>query len=517
MLRSLPDSIKTISPAQSLRTAGRPLRLHCGRSLLHSGTSSNQLVDSARYLHRGETCDFNGRSRGRRQKTPWSDQSLDELDNENDTTQTHKALSSSFLQRAPSGRRPFRFLRSTAPKKSSRRIWKPRAYHKPRDFKFLAPRRSTCRGARTAAKLCSMLHPPICDKACRIPARRRATWRLVAFAIPIGLCTCGTKPVTDFARLKTDDTGYELEQLPFVFVASYAQGDNIFLGLEDGYIFRASESDLTAPFESLGRAFEKGPRMVFVSRDGDVFVSADGQATYRRAEDGEWQAVLDMCVWRMDQDDQGSLYAGNYTKDNVHVATLYKSTDRGDTWTPVFIRADNQHIHTVRWSGRARRLYIAWGDAATRGQAYSDDRGDTWHILDSAPDQGHTDVCFTDDYVIWCSDDQSGRIYRVRNSDGQRETTTGSVEFVWWGIADGKQVYAATMTSLKNGGDRAVVLASRDQAGTWQKLMETTTSTEPYSRGFIGESREVSAGGWVYFTKSDADGLTSYRMRVAQP
>lgn len=146
---------------------------------------------------------------------------------------------------------------------------------------------------------------------------------------------------------------------------------------------------------------------------------------------------------------------------------------------------------------------------ATRGQAYSDDRGQTFVIITQGPDQGNTDVTFTEDYVIWASDDQSGRVFRVDQA-GSMETLMGWSQFMWFAVADMQQIYIGTMTSKKQGGERAALLASNDQGNTWQRLMETDVSVGPYDKGFIAESRELSAGGWLYC--SSAGGL-SYRIR----
>ena len=200
----------------------------------------------------------------------------------------------------------------------------------------------------------------------------------------------------------------------------------------------------------------------------------------------------------MDEDELGNLYAGNYTKDDEHVATLHKSTDGGLSWIDVFRDEWNDHIHTVRWDDRGKRLYIAFGDSGVRGQAYSDDRGATFTIIRRGPHQGHTDVAFTRDYVIWVSDDQSGRVFRVNRRTGRNETLLGHSQFMWFAVAADEQVYVGTATSRHEGGERAALLASDDQGQTWQKLLETDVSDGPYGRFLTADSRYLSAGGWLY-------------------
>jgi len=341
---------------------------------------------------------------------------------------------------------------------------------------------------------------------------------LFPLLIALGLLPACVPPWPQFDAWPVQTADYEIEELPVVLSASYARGRDVYWGLASGEIVRVADDDPNGPRISLGAPLDGGPRLVFASTHGAVFASADHQPLYRTADGGQtWAACQDVPVWRMDEDDDGNLYAGNYTKDVQHVATLYKSTDDGASWAEVFRDPTNDHVHTVRWDARAQRLYIALGDGRwpghlTRAEAYSDDRGATFHDLARGPRQGDTDVAFTDDYVIWCSDDQSGRLFRVRRADGAIETAFSDSQFIWFGVASGQQIYVGTMASRRPGGERAALLASADQGQTWQKLLETSPSAGPYDRGFYAESRELSAGGWLYCTAGD-NPPRSFRVR----
>jgi len=327
--------------------------------------------------------------------------------------------------------------------------------------------------------------------------------------------TCVLPTTGNFAAWPVDRDGYEVEELPFVLTASYARGTEVYLGLDTGAILKVDDRDLSEQV-ALTSPLVGGPRLLFVSTAGVLFASADGQPLYRSTDGGgTWMVSLDVSVWRMDEDNQANLYAGNYTKDDEHVATLYKSADAGETWSVVFEDCDNHHIHTVRWDGRAGRLYIAFGDGPTRGQACSDNRGVSFLMLGCGPDQGHTDVAFTDDFVFWCSDDGSGQVLRVCRQSGQAEALLGPSQFIWFAVAREQQIYVGTVTSGRFGLERAALLASADQGNTWQKLLVTAPSTGPYTQGFFAESRQLSAGGWLYCTGGDASGPKSYRVRRA--
>jgi len=319
---------------------------------------------------------------------------------------------------------------------------------------------------------------------------------------------CAPADQTDFADWPVDTTGYEIEQVPVDLAASFVSGSDVYFGRGDGTIWRADDLDLARSWISLGRPYDVGPRLLFVSGAGALFVSPNNLPTVRSGDAGKtWQQCLGVPVWRMEEDDQGSLYAGNYNKAPGQVATLYKSTDDGITWNVIFQEPYNDHVHTVRWDDRAKRLYIAYGDGPTRGQAYSDDRGGSFQVLQTGRGQGHTDVAFTTDDVIWAADDGKGHVWRTDRRTGASEMLLGQSQYMWWVVAEDEQVYVGTMAS--QAGDRACLLASAAEGTTWQKLIETSPADAGYSQGFVAESRNLSAAGWLYCA---AEGVT-YRMR----
>ena len=343
----------------------------------------------------------------------------------------------------------------------------------------------------------------------------RGVWRtLLALCLSSLISSCGTLFVPDMMGIAANADGYQLEPLPMTFVASFARGgEDVYLLTPDGRVLRVSDSDLSAPPVDMGSPFPGWGRSLYVTRSGAIFASGDHRSLFRSTDAGAtYQAVLDSPVWRMDEDEQGNLYAGNYIKDPEHIATLYKSTDGGDTWSIVFSDAGNHHIHSVRWADDQKRLYIAYGDGPTRGQAYSDDRGATWNVINAAPDQGHTDLALTNENLIWASDDRSGRIFTVDKKSGQTvQTVRDDVMYMWFAVSGADQVFVGSAVS--GPGQHAVLLASSDAGMTWQKLLESPeTAVDAYSDGMIAESRYLSAGGWLYFTRA---GITkqSYRVR----
>lgn len=302
--------------------------------------------------------------------------------------------------------------------------------------------------------------------------------------------------------------------MPNLFTASFVRGDDVLVSLESGEILRLSDTDPARPPISMGTPDSGGAQLLHLTRSRAILSAAFHRPMYRSDDQGRtWTQVLETPCWRMDEDDAGHLYAGNYTKDASSVATLFKSTDDGRTWMTIFRQPDNQHIHTVRWDNQAKRLYIAFGDARTRGQAYSDDRGEAFHIMTEGADQGFTDLAVLDQSLMWCSDDGTGRVYRQERGSGWIETVTRGSGYMWFAVGEGKQLFVGSVASRTGGGDRGALLATDDDGETWTKIMETRVSTQPYGAVIHADSRRLSPGGWLYFTADLDDGAHSFRVR----
>jgi hypothetical protein len=306
--------------------------------------------------------------------------------------------------------------------------------------------------------------------------------------------------------MPVDSSGYEIEILSEPFTACCCRENRIYFGTADGKLYMADEDDDGKGWIFVGRPFTSGFRCIFVSRRGSLFASSDGlpleknERLLRSVDGGKtWRPVIETGVWRMAQDAFGNVYAGNYVFGRESIATLYKSEDDGKTWKTVFRDKQNHHIHTVRVDETS--VYIAFGDTAEkRGQAFSPDGGASWQMLAQGPEQGHTDAVITEAFVFWGSDSKYGAAtYRYNRRTKAEKVVLRGGQYVWWLAADTVHdiVYFGTMTARKTGGEKPVIMASRDQGRTWQKLMELGSSSRNYE-GFRCCSREVSKNGWLY-------------------
>ena len=225
--------------------------------------------------------------------------------------------------------------------------------------------------------------------------------------------------------------------------------------------------------------------------------------------------AAELAARRMTEDEQHHiLYAGNYSlqKHPVYMAKIFKSADEGTTWQTIFEDDRLDHIHSVAWDTKFQNLYLTAGDTSHRGQAYSPDHGHTWRWLNSGGKQGHTDVAISEQHVFWGTDDNLGRVLRAPRTPAQdgKPVLWQPYHHVWWIVAQGRQIYAGTLTGQgKKKYTGAFLIASADDGENWQRLIE-----EPFPQsgfgGYWSDSRRLSANGWLYFATETG---RAYRVR----
>ena len=321
--------------------------------------------------------------------------------------------------------------------------------------------------------------------------------------------------VSDMHDLPLNTSGYTIEPLPFQMTVSFVRGHDVFYADDHGHVYMADDRDPLGTQMKLGVTHVVSPRMLFVSSQGTMFLAGNDPHMERSVDRGvSWEHVLSMPAWRMDEDETTStLYVGNYSKrrDSSGKAVLLQSTDEGATWESIFTDRRLDHIHTVRYDPIFHRIYIAVGDRPPRGQAWSDDGGQTWHWIAHGRGNGHTDVTFSEHYTWWGSDDWYGRIIRsARDSVEEGETLLFAKRHqIWWMVARNQQIYAGTFLEHPKSRSGAFLIASDDEGLHWQKLMELGQAG-PELKSFHGESRALSSGGWMYVSSSEG---RSYRFR----
>jgi hypothetical protein len=135
-------------------------------------------------------------------------------------------------------------------------------------------------------------------------------------------------------------------------------------------------------------------RRTFVDSRGYIYVSgyncssADG--LYRSIDGGaNFTKVLALdtqcCIWGMDEDAGGNLYAGEYSLNSAGAMQIWKSAD-GETWVQKFSKSDGagydeHHIHDLRVDPSNGWIYASSGDGTTDILLRSKDAGETWATI----------------------------------------------------------------------------------------------------------------------------------------
>jgi photosystem II stability/assembly factor-like uncharacterized protein len=321
--------------------------------------------------------------------------------------------------------------------------------------------------------------------------------------------------VAQMEHMPLDTAGYVIERLPFSFNVSFARHHDVYFGDANGSIYKGDDTEHGQKPLKIGET-QIGLRMLFVSSRGTIFVSGENAPLLRSTDGGKtWQISHDWSFWRMTEDEERHiLYAGNYSPQRhpVYMAKVFKSSNEGKTWETIFADDRLDHIHSVAWDPVYHNLYLSAGDTSYRGQAYSSDFGRSWHWLNSGGKQGHTDIAISAQHVFWGTDDNLGRILRAPRApvhDGD-PVLWQPYHHVWWIVAQDRQIYAGTFTGEGRRKDTgAFLVASSDDGETWQRLLEDTDGESRFD-ALNGESRRLSAGGWLYFATTSGK---NYRVR----
>jgi hypothetical protein len=100
-------------------------------------------------------------------------------------------------------------------------------------------------------------------------------------------------------------------------------------------------------------------------------------------------SATDSTIWTMTEDNNGNLYAGEYSVRNAN-PKVYKSTDGGTTWSMIhnFVNdvSEGRHIHWIEYSPWQDALYVIVGEVNTIFK--STDGGSTWTNLNVALSNG---------------------------------------------------------------------------------------------------------------------------------
>jgi photosystem II stability/assembly factor-like uncharacterized protein len=246
---------------------------------------------------------------------------------------------------------------------------------------------------------------------------------------------------------------------------------------------------------------------VFVDHHGYVFVSPNSSAStgdlglWRSTNGGQtWSRVLSLTspcsVLTMDEDSNGTLYAGIYTVgDTVGNARIYRSLNGGASWISVYYNPSARHVHCVAVDKTNNYVYAALGDlylSWTHCVVRSTDGGSSWQIILSGMPQVFSIQPIAGarllgtDYPI----DRNGRIFMTTDdSTYSGVLATGTDSYVFWMRTNplNGRIYASFVSGEYN--PNAAWIYSSDNGSVWVLYRTFNTSApycgSPYASNFV--------------------------------
>lgn len=178
---------------------------------------------------------------------------------------------------------------------------------------------------------------------------------------------------------------------------------------------------LPATFAGLLRTFVDSRDYIFASGfssdagDCGLYRSIDSGANFTKV----LSTLPDCGVWGIDEDANGNLYAGEYSRNSAGSMKIWKSTDGGANWTQKYSYTggtyDERHIHDLRVSPTTGYIYCPTGDEKTTHIRLlrSKDAGETWDIIYEGKMQ-FVPIVFLNGYVYGGSD--GGYLYNEQGA-----------------------------------------------------------------------------------------------------
>lgn len=181
----------------------------------------------------------------------------------------------------------------------------------------------------------------------------------------------------------------------------------------------------------------KTPLLLVKAGDGEVLVSCDGNGLYKSSGWGtpalSWNLKLfhegsNFLSWGLDSEGHLALATHYRATDYTKSRYTWLSCDCGDSWKVVHDLGENTNIHMHlahidQFNGN--RLWISYHDDQPvdklRAIKYSDDLGDTWHLL--SDEWNPTTAVATPNGMVFGTDHGPGGVLHVRNKANPQDMT----------------------------------------------------------------------------------------------
>ena len=230
--------------------------------------------------------------------------------------------------------------------------------------------------------------------------------------------------------------------------AGIAQDGTLYAGTV-GNIYKSQDQGQTwsSALKTIPNADDES--CIFVSSNGYIYFSPAGNSIsqsntglWRSTNQGQsWTRVLALnaseCIWGIDQDNNGALFAGVYTTGSLNSnARIFRSVNNGSTWDSVYYDSQARHIHCIRVDKSNNYVYATVGDNfgpwSTCYVIRSTDSGSTWKkILTDMPQAVAIEI--TPSARLFGSDSINGQLFRTTDDNSYTVVLdTGASSYCFW-------------------------------------------------------------------------------------
>lgn len=173
---------------------------------------------------------------------------------------------------------------------------------------------------------------------------------------------------TSTQLIKTLTSEFETSE---VLQASWIAEDGTLYASSFNTIYKSTDQGVTC--QQLKAFNSQGLDSIFVNEENGIFVSPGLDASvsdaglWRSINNGiTWTKVLSLplscSIWGIDEDSNGRLFAGLYTRGQIKNARIYRSIDSGTTWTQIYFDSKARHIHDITVDKANNNIYASVGD-----------------------------------------------------------------------------------------------------------------------------------------------------------
>ncbi len=282
-----------------------------------------------------------------------------------------------------------------------------------------------------------------------------------------------------------------------------------------------------------------GCKGLFVDSRGTIFAcfpSPADNAFYGKLQMGRfegrgervWSEPLEFqcskSFWKMCEDLQGNLFAGEYTNGAYEdtCAVIWRSVDEGTNWEKVY-EGTGRHVHFVACDPNTGSIYAAIGDGFARAKLMrSNNHGNTWVeiLTQTGLYQQPISIVCTPTHRVFGSDWGDflwpwNSVYRTDDDTYSDQLILMGDEntYVWMMTRNPDGIIFAGTVTREYGEGRPAIYMSLDDGATWCKAKSLGGDLEPWWG--VTWMSNFDSDGWAYY--HDRMAYKTYRFRAGDP